>query len=72
MRMPELPTRGDGTLRVGRDMQLFPPVGPTKVSADIYTSDSRWEEERVKVFRNTWFVAERGSEIPNPGDYMVW
>lgn len=72
MRMPELPTRGDGALRVGRDMPLYPPVGPTKVSSDIYTSESRWAEERTRIFQNTWYVADRGSEIPEPGDYMIW
>ena len=49
-----------------------PPVGPTKVSSDIYTSEERWEQERVQVFSNSWFVVDRGSEIPNAGDYLVW
>ena len=51
MRMPELPTRGLGTVRVGRDLPLYPPVGPTKVSSDIYTSESRWQEKRPDEHR---------------------
>jgi phenylpropionate dioxygenase-like ring-hydroxylating dioxygenase large terminal subunit len=72
MRHAPLPTRGDGTVRISRDMPNVPPVGPTRVPSSVYTDPERFEQERVKVFRRSWFVVERGSEIPEPGDFLVW
>lgn len=72
MKHAPLPSRGTGTVRVGRDMPRVPPVGPTRVLASVYTDPERFEQERVKVFRRSWFVIERGSEIPDPGDYLIW
>ncbi len=67
-----IPTRGDGTVRISRGMPNVPPVGPTKVSSSVYTDPERFEQERVKVFRRSWFIIERGSEIPEAGDFLIW
>src|SRR2546425_335104 len=72
MKEVRLPSRGDGTIRVGRDVRRDPQVGPARIPADVYTSPERFDAERTKVFRHSWFVVERGSEIPRPGDYLVW
>ena len=72
MQHAPLPTRGDGTVRISRGMPNVPPVGPTKVPSSVYTDPERFEQERVKVFRRSWFIIERGSEIPDPGDFLVW
>ncbi len=66
------PTRGTGTKRIGRDLPVFPPVGPTKVSSSVYTDPARLEEELEKVFFRSWIIVDRSSAIPNPGDYLVW
>ena len=69
---PRIPTRGDGTLRVGRDMPLVPPIGPTRVDAAVYVSEEQWERERTTLFRETWYVVDRSSVIAEPGDFLVW
>lgn len=65
-------SRGDGTRYVGRNEPLVPPIGMTKVDAEIYTSPQQWERERETIFRTTWFVIERSEKISDPGQFLVW
>jgi len=65
-------TRGEGTRYVGRDTAQVPDIGMTRVDSEIYTSPEHWELERELIFRNTWFVVARSSEIADPGQFLVW
>lgn len=67
-----LPSRGDGTVRAGRDVCRTPPYGPARVPAAVYTSEERFEAERERLFRRSWYVVDRSSAVPNEGDYVLW
>ena len=67
-----LPTRGGGTRRAGRDLPRTPPVGPARIPSDVYTSEDRFEAERERLFRRSWFVVDRSSVVPGAGDYVLW
>lgn len=68
----KLPTRGDGTIRVGAEVPLIPPTGPTMIPAENYTSEARFEQERIKVMRRSWFMVAPSSSLVNVGDYVVF
>lgn len=66
-----VPTRR-GPPRFGDGVDPVPDLGPSKIPAEIYTSPERYELERTRVLRDSWFIAERSEKIPEPGDYLVW
>lgn len=72
MGTPELPTRGKGTVRAGRDVRRLPPCEPARIPAAVYSDEERFEAERDRVFRRSWFVAERASVLAGSGDYLLW
>lgn len=47
-------------------------TGPASFPASNYTDPARLEREIDLIFRREWFMVGHGSEIPNPGDYLVW
>ena len=51
-----------------------PPKFPPShyVDARIYTDQQIFDEEREKIFRNTWYIACHESEIPNAFDYRLF
>lgn len=48
-----------------------PEFGTGPVPTEPYVSPSYFEQEREKVFRQSWLLACHESEIPKPGDFMV-
>lgn len=40
------------------------------VDAGQYTSAEAFEAEREKIFRRSWLMVARDSEVPNPGDFI--
>lgn len=48
-----------------------PELGAGPVPTQPYTSPSYFEQEREKVFRQSWLLACHESEIPKPGDFVV-
>jgi phenylpropionate dioxygenase-like ring-hydroxylating dioxygenase large terminal subunit len=45
-------------------------VGEAIVDAARYTSPEVYEAEREKIFRRTWLLVARATEVPNPGDFI--
>jgi phenylpropionate dioxygenase-like ring-hydroxylating dioxygenase large terminal subunit len=66
------PTRGDGPPRHGPEVRQIPDVGPSTLDASVYTDPGRYELERTLVLRNSWLIAGRSSELPEPGDWIVY
>jgi phenylpropionate dioxygenase-like ring-hydroxylating dioxygenase large terminal subunit len=66
------PSRGDGPIRFGKDVEQVPGLGPSRTASEIYTSPEHYELERTRVFRDSWYIVGRGSEVPAPGDFKVW
>jgi len=48
-----------------------PELGSDPVPTEPYVSQSYFEQERDKVFRQSWLLACHESEIPKPGDFVV-
>ena len=65
------PTRGDVLARFGEGIQAIPRGGDT-VSADVYRDPTRYELERELVLRTSWMIGARGSEIADPGDWVIY
>lgn len=63
---------GFGTPRWGKDVNQSDVLGTGEVDASIYTDPARFELERTRIFRRVWHVVGRASELPEPGDYLVW
>lgn len=48
-----------------------PELGTGPVPTEPYVSQSYFEQEREKVFSQSWLLACHESEIPKPGDFVV-
>lgn len=48
-----------------------PELGAGPVPTEPYVSPAYFEEERHKVFHQSWLLACHESEIPKPGDFIV-
>lgn len=70
--MTFVPHRGDGPPRFGPEVQQIPDIGPATLDAAVYTDPDRYERERERVLRRSWMIVGRSSEVPEPGDYLVW
>jgi phenylpropionate dioxygenase-like ring-hydroxylating dioxygenase large terminal subunit len=53
-------------------VEQIPDVGPSRVPASVYTDPERFELERTRVLRDSWFMIGRSAELADPGDYLVW
>ena len=51
--------------------KLHGELGQQPVSTEALTSEAYFEVEREAVFKQSWFMVGRESEIPQPGDYFV-
>jgi phenylpropionate dioxygenase-like ring-hydroxylating dioxygenase large terminal subunit len=45
-------------------------IGAGSVDIERYTSPEIYKDERDKIFRRTWLMVARASEVPNPGDFI--
>ena len=50
----------------------LPPIGTAVVDADVYRDPLRYELEVANVLRASWLVAARSSELPGPGDWILY
>jgi len=66
------PTRGDAPLRLGETVVALPGVAGSTLDADLYRDPARFELERETVLRNSWMIAGRTSEMPGPGDWVLY
>lgn len=67
-----VPHRGDGPRRHGPGIQPLPDIGPSLLDASVYADPGRFEQEREAIFRRSWIIVGRGSEVAEPGDFLVW
>ena len=70
--MVHAPRRGDGAVRFGPTVQQVPDTGGSTLDKVVYTDPMRFDLEREIVLRRSWLVAGRSSELPNPGDWIVY
>ncbi len=66
------PTRGEAPARVGPTVSSLPDIDPSVLDADVYRDPDRFEAEREQVFRTSWLIAARSSEIAQPGDWALY
>ena len=48
-----------------------PSVGTDPIPVERYTSQEYFQQERKKVFQNSWLNIGRAAQIPKPGDFFV-
>ena len=70
--MVYVPHRGDLPARFGEGVPLIPDIGPAELDSRVYTDPARFEAERRKVLNRSWQIICRSSELPGPGDHVVW
>lgn len=51
--------------------QRYGALGRGPVSTESVTSAAYFEAEREAVFKRSWLLMGRESDVPNPGDYLV-
>ncbi|MBJ22724.1 MAG: hypothetical protein CL933_25210 [Deltaproteobacteria bacterium] len=61
-----------GVIRWGEGRDQSEDLGPGEVNASVYSDPQRFALERDRLFRNTWHMAGRVEELPDPGDFLVW
>jgi choline monooxygenase len=59
-------------VRWGDGVPMVPADGAAVLARGDYSSQRRFELERDRVMRVSWFPGCRSSAIPNAGDYEVW
>jgi phenylpropionate dioxygenase-like ring-hydroxylating dioxygenase large terminal subunit len=51
--------------------QRYGDLGRGRIATESVISPSYFEAEREAVFKRSWLLVGRESEVPNPGDYLV-
>jgi phenylpropionate dioxygenase-like ring-hydroxylating dioxygenase large terminal subunit len=64
----------NGTTRNGNGSRWhdkYPHLGTDPLSADVFTSEEQFAQERERIFKKVWLNVGRVEQIPRPGDYFV-
>jgi phenylpropionate dioxygenase-like ring-hydroxylating dioxygenase large terminal subunit len=70
--MVHRPTRGDAPPRIGGGIVPMLDITNSTISADVYLDPMRYELEVENVFRKSWIITARSSELPNANDFVVY